>query len=61
MFAQWPGFLGLFLFGLGALLLWYVHTYGGLISFKVVALLFGLGLASMSYWSLANRNDDYNF
>lgn len=59
--AQWPGFLGLVLVGAAMFWLWYVHTHGGIIFVKVVALMFGLGFASMGYWALANRNDDYNF
>jgi hypothetical protein len=59
--AQWPGVLGFGLIGLGLFWIWYVHENGGVISFRLVALLFGGGIASILYWSLANRSDGYNF
>ena len=59
--AQWPGVLGLALIGLGLFWVWYVHENGGLISFKLVALLFGGGIALIGSWSFANRSDGYNF
>jgi len=59
--AQWPGFLGLGLIALGLFWVWFVYENGGVISFQGVGLLIGGGLASLGYWSFANRNDGYNF
>ena len=59
--AQWPGFLGLGLIAVGLFWDWFVSDHGGGISCQGVGLLIGGGLASLGYWSFANRNDRYNF
>ena len=61
LLAQWPGLVGLLLIGWGVLWVWYVHTYGGYINFGACGLIFGLGIAALGYWSVANRNANSNF
>ena len=56
--AQWPGALGLLLLCLGMLIVWQI---GGYLGSRLGIGLMALGIASMGYWALANRNDGYNF
>jgi hypothetical protein len=55
--AQVPGVVGLGLVAWGLLMVTTqrpIHT-------RAVASIFGVGIAFIGYWALANRSDDYNF
>lgn len=61
LMAQWPGLAGFLIIGVDIFWVWYVHTFGGYISFGGVGLIFGVGIAALGYWSMANRNGNCNF
>lgn len=60
--AALPGLLGLGLIAAALGIIWYAkeyppHEFSG----RFVAVLLAAGVACLGYWSLANKDDGYNF
>jgi hypothetical protein len=58
--AQWPGLAGLLLMGIGALVFLGLRHTSMYLATRCSAVMIALGVGSLSYWALVNRNDDYS-
>jgi len=62
LIAQWPGFLGFGFVAAGLMIIWDAKMHAPhRLNIRLVAVLMAFGIASLGYWAMANRSDDYNF